>query len=137
MKTEQGLVLEVHGDIARIRVGRHNDCSACGACASAQNMVLEALNPLQAKPGQRVRFEMKEANVLQGAFMVFVMPLLCAALGGLFGWQAGMTWQWDATKAAVFGAVVFFLFSLLGVKLFDRSVAKKQSLKPVIVEILS
>ncbi len=137
MKTEQGWVIEADGSMAKIRVGRHADCSSCGACASAQNMVIDALNPLAARPGQRVRFEMKETNILQGAFMVFVMPLLCAALGGFLGGKAGMAWGWDTTQAAVLGAVLFFVFSLIGVKLYDKAVGKRQNLKPVIVEILS
>ena len=44
MKTEQGWVIEADGSMAKIRVGRHADCSSCGACASAQNMVIDALN---------------------------------------------------------------------------------------------
>ncbi len=137
MKIEQGLVLEVENNIAKIRVGRHQDCSSCGACASAQNLVIEAVNKLGAKPGQRVRFEMQDTNVLQGAFMVFVMPLLAAALGGFLGWRVSEMWGLDLTQAAVIGAVVLFLISLIGVKFFDKAVARNQSLKPVIVEILS
>lgn len=133
---EQGLVIAEDGDMVRIQVGRHNDCASCGACAGSKHIIIEAMNPLGARSGQRVVFEVREVSVLKGAFMVFVLPLLLAALGAFIGWKAGMAWGYDLTYAAIAGGLLLFLLSLGGVKLFDRSVAKDQSMKPVVVEIL-
>jgi sigma-E factor negative regulatory protein RseC len=134
---EQGVVIEVEGDMVKIQVGRHSDCTNCGACPASQHIIIDAVNKPGAKKGQRVAFEVRETSVLKGAFMVFVLPLLAAALGAFLGWQAGGAWGYDLTYAAVIGAVLVFVLSLGGVKLFDRSVAGDQSMKPVVVEILS
>ncbi len=83
MKQEQGLVIELKDGLARIKVGRHTECVSCGACPSSQHVMVEAINPLGAKPGQRVKFELQEQHMLTGAFVVFVLPLLCAALGAV------------------------------------------------------
>ncbi len=133
MKQELGLVIQTDGNMAKVKVGRHSDCVACGACPSAQSIIIDAINKAGAKAGQRVRFEMQEQHVLTGAFVVFVLPLICAAVGALIGWQAGA----GETTPIVVGAVVCFLASLIAVKMFDRNAARKQNLKPVIIEILS
>ena len=132
MKQEQGLVLEVRGDVAYVKVGRHGECAACGACAGAQNITVDALNRLGARPGQRVMFEMQESHVLAGAFVVFVLPLLALSLGGALGGWLG---AWGSTPMAI-GAAVGFAASLPVVRMFDRRAAGSSDMKPVIVEIL-
>ena len=119
-----------------MKVGRHEECTGCGACPSSRHVMLDAVNDLGAKPGQRVRFEMREEHVLLGAFVVFLMPLIAAGLGALLGWQMSVAQGVDETNGAVAGAVFFFLMSLLGVKSFDRRAAKDRQMKPVIIEIL-
>ncbi len=136
MKQEQGIVVEVKGDIAHVKVGRHEECTGCGACPSSRHVMVDAVNGLGAKPGQRVRFEMREEHVLVGAFVVFIMPLAAAGIGAAVGWQVGMLQGMEETTSMAAGAVLFFLLSLLGVKLFDRQASRNQKMKPVIVEIL-
>ena len=136
MKQEQGLVVDVREGIAQVKVGRHEECTGCGACPSSQHVMVDAVNPLGAKPGQRVRFEMQEEHVLLGAFVVFIMPLIAAGVGGFLGWQIGMAQGMEETQSIVTGALFLFLISLLAVKLFDRRAARNQNLKPVIIEIL-
>lgn len=136
MKQEQGTVLEVFGGLAKIRVGRHAECVSCGACASNRHVIVEAVNALGAQPGQRVVFAMQEQQVLTGAFVVFVLPLLAAGAGGLAGWETALHFAADGSCGAVAGGVLFFLLSLAFVKFFDRRAAKNQEAKPVITKIL-
>ena len=74
--------------------------------------------------------------MLTGAFVVFVLPLLCAALGAVLGWQLGPWAGQTGDAPIVLGAVIFFLLSLAAVKAFDRRAARNQGLKPVIIEII-
>ena len=142
MKQEEGVVLEVNDGLARIRVGRHSDCISCGACAGAQNVVVDAVNRLGAEPGQRVRFELQEEHVLRGAFVVFILPMLAAGIGGIIGWQLGLIWHMESihheslANPAIGGALLFFLLSLFCVKLYDRKAGRNRQIKPVITGII-
>lgn len=137
------MVLEVREGLARIRVGRHAECVSCGACAGAQNVMVDAVNRMGARPGQRVRFEMQEEHVLRGAFVVFILPLFAAGFGAVLGWQYGTSQGMEALgeeslqNPAICGAILLFLLSLAGVKLYDRKAGRNQQMKPVIVEILA
>ena len=134
MKEEQGLVLSVTGNTAKIKVGRHEDCSGCGGCPSAQNVIIEAVNEIGAKPGERVQFAVREENALLGAFVVFMLPLLMAGIGGFIGYQPNFFGGGDT--GMIRGATLFFLLSLVAVKLFDRRLRHAQQLKPLITKIL-
>lgn len=137
MRKERGTVLAVCGGMARIRVGRHAECVSCGACASSRHVTVEAVNALGARPGQRVAFVMQEKQVLTGAFVVFVFPLLAAGIGALAGWETALRLAIDSSCGAAAGGLCFFLLSLVFVKLFDRHAAKSQEARPVITEILA
>lgn len=137
MKQEQGLVVEVYDGLAKIKVGRHAECTSCGACPSSRQVMVEAVNKIGAHPGQRVRFAMQEQNVLVGAFVVFVLPLLAAGLGAVAGWLLAPSLSVSAAQGSAGLALVALVLALGFVRYFDRRVARRQEMKPVIVEILT
>ena len=136
MKLEQGLIIAVKGNIAEIKVGRHSDCTSCGACPGSNSVIITANNKIGAKAGQRVEFAVKEVNVLLGAFTVFVWPLLAALLGVLAGRLIVAPLGYDLMNAQISGGVAAFLLSLVFVKFFDKSAAGSEQARPDILRIL-
>jgi sigma-E factor negative regulatory protein RseC len=138
MKEEQlGIVVETKGHMATIRAQRHGDCKDCGLCPGQDAMMVEARNPVDAKVGQRVAFEIQQVNMLQAAFIVYLLPLVLAFLGALAG-------GWIAVKAGgqskilfqVVGGIIAFGLSLIYIKFYDRSARKNEKMQPVITRIL-
>lgn len=136
MKIEQGLVLETTGGFAEVKVGRHSDCTSCGACPGSNHVIVTANNKVGAKAGQRVEIEVKEVNVLTGAFTVFVCPLLAAVVGVFLGRMAAFEGFGAVMTLQVVGGIAGFLLSLILVKRFDRFAAGSEKSKPDIVRIL-
>ena len=136
MKQEQGIVMETAGGTAQVRIARHEECGSCGACGGAQRVVVEAANPVEAKAGDKVIFEFREENVLTGAFVVFILPLIFGAVGAVVGHFAAPFLDESGSLPYVLGALIFFLIALGVVKKFDKQAARNQALKPVIVKIL-
>ncbi len=136
MKTEQGLVIEVTKDVAKIKVGRHNDCKNCGACPGDDSVIISANNKVGAKPGQRVVFEVKEENVLRAAFIVFILPLIVAFIGVLLGRFVGEYNGLDINVFQIIGGIIAFVLSMIFVKLFDRATTASNKSQPVILSIL-
>ncbi|MCI1247729.1 MAG: SoxR reducing system RseC family protein [Megasphaera sp.] len=136
MKTEEGTILSIGEDgLAEIKVGRHSDCIACGACAGSENIVIKALNPIGAKVGQHVKFEVREVNIVIGAFVCFVMPLLVAAAGAFAGYWYSTIQNVDYVQYASIGGIAGFLLGAVGVKLFDRSLTNDVNAKPKVTEV--
>ena len=95
------------------------DCHKCSGCgAVTQPVLLRAVNPIGAKPGELVTISSESGPVLAGAAVLYLMPL------GLFfaGYLAGaLLWQQGAlTGCAAFAA------GIAGAVLYDRLVARKQ-----------
>ncbi len=81
VKEEEGIIIEIfENNIAKVKVGRHNECKNCGACPGDSSVVIEAKNLLGAKTGQRIAFEMKETNMLMAAFVVYIAPLIASCI---------------------------------------------------------
>ena len=90
-----------------------------------------------AQVGQHVKFEVREVNIVIGAFVCFIMPLLVAAAGALLGHWLGIAQAMDATQTAIAGGIIGFLLGAVGVKLFDRSLTNDDNAKPKIIEVYS
>lgn len=137
MKVEEGTVVSVFTDgSAEVKVGRHSDCIACGACEGAKDIVVTAVNKVNAKEGQHVKFEFHDTNIVVGAFICFVMPLLLAAAGAIIGYFVSGSFGTDPVRSEVVGAIVAFCIGLGGVKYFDRSLSKSEKSKPKVIEII-
>lgn len=136
MEREEGLVLETEGRIAKIKVGRHSECKSCGACPGNDSAVITAKNDIGAVPGQRVIFEANEVNSLKGAFVVFVLPLIGVFLGAILGGRIGELLEYPVIPGRIIGGIIALILAAVFIKIFDRSVGRKEKSLPVIVKIL-
>ena len=139
VKEEEGLVIKLNPEegTVTIRVGKHDECSACGACAGSRQLTVEAVNSLGASLGQRVKFRMQEQHMLKGAFIVFILPLLLAGIGAYLGWHllAG-----DGQQGSMYASctgIIGFVLGAMFVKWYDRRAFTRQKEQPVITEIIS
>lgn len=138
MKQEEvGIVLEINGKMAKVKAARHGDCENCGSCPGDMAIVMDVQNPLSAKPGQKVAFEIPQANMLQAAFMVYIMPLLAAGFGAVMGWYVATYFGLPTVPWQIGGGIAVFILSLFLVKIYDRAVKKNSKMLPVITKILS
>lgn len=138
MKQEEiGFVVEVDGNLAKVKANRHGDCKDCGACPGEDAITMDVQNPLSAKLGQKVTFEIQEANMIMAAFMVYVMPLLAAAVGAVLGWFLANKFGQPLVPFQIGGGIILFCISLFFVKLYDKAVKKNTKTLPVITKILS
>lgn len=138
MKTvETGVVIEIDGKTAKVRASRHGNCKDCGLCLGDSAITVEAQNPLAAEVGQSVDFELQEVNMLQTAFIVYIMPLIAALVGSVFGAYIGSKFGLSVILFEVGGGVIAFILSLIFIKLYDKSAKKNKKMQPVITRITS
>jgi sigma-E factor negative regulatory protein RseC len=136
-KQQEGVVIQIQGDMARVKTSRHNDCENCGACPGNSAIVLDARNPLGAKPGQRVAIEIQEINMLKAAFIVYVLPLVAAFAGAVAGsWLADRV-GYEALWFQMGGGLALFAVAILYIKFFDHNSRSNVKMQPVITAILS
>ncbi len=96
------------------------DCHQCSGCGAAQQkMMINAKNPIEAKPGDRVILEAETAPVLKAAVMLYILPVVLFIAGYLAGewlWQNGI---WLSLLGLLSG------FALVGA--YDRHLSGKNT----------
>jgi len=134
---EKGIVIEINGNMAKVKANRHGDCENCGACPGDNAIVLDVQNPNSAKPGQLVAFEIQEANMLQAAFVVYMMPMIAIFAGVVLGWFAANKFGLPILPYQIVGGVVAFILAALYIRFYDKSTSKNSKMQPMITKILS
>jgi len=133
---QEGIVISVAGEMARVKTSRHNDCENCGACPGNSAIVLDARNPLGAKPGQLVLIEVQEVGMLKSAFIVYMLPLIAMFLGAMAGGYAAERFSHEALWFQVAGAGAAFAAAVLYIRYFDKSASSNKNMQPVIIRVL-
>ena len=132
--TEQGVVLSVKKEFAKVRIERNSACASCGKCGMTEkqkHVDFYASNAVGATVGDTVSLDIPETNSARLALVGYFLPLV-PALGFMF-LAVGLNWaEWLA-------AVLFFVGLAVGfaiVALVDKLRKHKWMETPVILEIL-
>ena len=107
---EEGVVVSVAGEVARVRIARSGACGSCssrGVCnplgMAEGEMEVEVTNRLDAHPGQRVVLAIEERQVLKGALWFYLLPLATFFAG--YGVAARLGAGDSAAILAAFGGL--------------------------------
>ena len=96
------------------------DCHKCSGCGAAKEAILlEAKNPIGARPGDLVTIESESGPVLKAAAVMYLLPMVFFFAGYALGaaiWQQGGL-----------GGGLAFLASIGLAVVYDRQVVKKQN----------
>jgi sigma-E factor negative regulatory protein RseC len=138
---EVGLVKSAGGTVATVLVQRKSACEGCssGVCKVAdQSMEIEALNPLHAHAGQKVRVVIHSSTYMKGALIVYGIPLISLITGAVLGRELFSRFLKNLDPDSV---SALFGFSALGIsfliiKAWSTIAGKKTDSQPVVTEIL-
>lgn len=104
------------GDMAKVSRVRQSacsgDCHQCSGCAAKETVVLQAQNPIGAKPGDVVKVESASTPILKAAAVLYILPLVCFLAGYILGenlWGKG-----------VLTSLCAFALSMIPIRLVDR-----------------
>ena len=132
--TEQGVVLSVKNEFAKVRVGRNSACASCGKCGMTERQKyvdFYADNAVGAKEGETVVLDIPDTNSAKFAFVGYFVPL-APALGLLF-LALGLKWEeWIAALLFMGGLAIGFAV----VALIDKFRKHKWMETPQIVQVV-
>ena len=121
---EVGVVIELNGENAVVRLERKKRCHSCSVCeAGPQGMLMTARASGRVEPGDRVVVSYRPQARVKAAVLVFAIPLITMLVGGavarLIAPQAG---EWG-----MFLGVILGLFGgLLLVQLYERKMTARE-----------
>lgn|GEM_PF-1582987 len=119
---EEGTVLALEGGMAYVTPANRAACQGCrsgGCCGLTSTRGLKALNPIGAKVGERVLFEV-EFEKLQSRFILFISFALLLLLAGVGAGYYGLSrlLRIPASLGALVGSVIALGAAWAGYKSF-------------------
>lgn len=141
IREEEGEVIAVEGNQAKIRVRRSPACDSCssaGTCGlvGKDEMVLTALNPIGASEGQKVGVSFKVEDQVKASFILYLIPVVGLVTGALIGYSLHFFGDKEIS-AAVF-SLLFVALTFLGIKYYAHiRYAKDQSYIPTITKVVA
>lgn len=140
-----GIIIELAGDKALVSTHLRG---VCGDCPDRPTCALEtamadslpenvlALNPIHARPGDRVEFDLAGSVELKLSFIVWVVPLVGLIAGAVLGGLL-LSDRLGADLAALLGAAAGLAVALVPVIRYDRKLRRDPRLTPVITRLLT
>ena len=89
-----------------------SNCASCEACVFQNELKTVARNLIGARPGQKVLIESKSSRVYGAIMLVYIVPIVLAALGCFLAYGAGASEGLCAActfAGFIFGAVILVL----------------------------
>jgi len=143
-----GTIVKLSGHHALVATTRRGICDGCqeashcaldASSAGDTDQVPEELmarNPLQAKPGDRVEFDLEGHTELKLSLLVWIVPLLGLIAGAILGATFHPLLALDRDAATLLGLAAGAAVAFAIVMRIDRKVAKDERLVPVILKVL-
>ncbi len=140
-----GQILELSGDLAQVATNRQGICAdcadktSCSAGATATPGVAEVVtvrNPLHARPGDTVEFDLPGHSELRVSLLVWVVPLVGIILGAICGAQLHTALPLDRDLSTLLGAALGAAVAFALLIRVDKRARSDERLVPVIVRIV-
>jgi len=138
---EIGIVKSTEGVKARVIVKRKSVCDQCTQVACTitdEGSEIEALNPVKAREGQKVKVSIKPYSYLKGSILIYGIPALSLIAGAILG-RVLLPPLLTGLKPDVLSALGGFgalILSLMIIKMITGRMGKKTQFHPVIEEII-
>ena len=143
MATEEGTVIKVIGANVLIKTMRSSSCEHCtskGSCMSkggGNEMQVQALNPVGAREGDRVKISFSTGSLLKASFLLYVFPILCLIAGALCGQRLTASFPGLGESAlSVISGLLAFGLSFVVVRSVSNKMAGKADYQPKVIRIL-
>ncbi|MBI5191875.1 MAG: SoxR reducing system RseC family protein [Nitrospirae bacterium] len=135
--TEEGIVIEVHNGMAKVRAVRGTSCGSCASkslckpsSGSDTNVVIEAKNELGASVGEMVEVSMRSKTFLTASFIAYMVPLIGFFIGSFVG--KAVT---GSDPYAALSGILFMIIFYVGIWLYNKSALKDGKYNPVIISV--
>ncbi len=139
---EVGVVVEVKGTAAVVRITETGGCGSCasaGVCkAGSDGRLLEAENAAGAKAGDKVAVEISGSSFIKASFVVYMVPVIMLFAGAYFGGEYGPSIYGGITVDAwqALGGVTFLALSVAALRLYDRAVKRGGRARAAVTRVL-
>jgi sigma-E factor negative regulatory protein RseC len=142
LTTEEGIVIDIQGETARVKTQKTSACESCSAKSSChaigggKEMEVDALNAVGARIGDRVVMGFETASLVKAAFLLYILPILCMIAGGFLGQEFAAPLRLHPAFLSVATAFLFLGLSFCFVRIKGNRMGRTTPYRPKILRVL-
>jgi sigma-E factor negative regulatory protein RseC len=142
MITEEGMVKRTTGNIAWVVTKRSEMCEACashGACKAlggGKEMEVEAINDVQAKPGDQVLLTLENQSLVKLSLLVYLFPILALIAGAALGQKVAPMLGTNPELSSFGLGSMFFGLAFVLVRIKDKKLERTGAITPKVDRII-
>ncbi len=141
MVTEEGIIEKTSNNKAMVSMQQSSACASCsskGGCrvSSDQQVMIEVVNDLHAKVGDRVEISMGSGSLLKVSFFVYFIPILALIAGALAGDSLARSLHIEASLGSILGAVIAMGITFYVLRRLDKAAKPEKGYQPCVTRIL-
>ncbi len=141
VREEQGVVIAVDGDRAKVKIRRSPACAGCSderMCGlfGKDETVLTAQNQVGACNGQKVCVSFKVEGEVKASLILYLFPLVALVVGALIGNHLQILGDKEIS-GAIFG-FLFVILAFITIKYYNHvKYSQDQSYNPTITKVVA
>ncbi len=143
MIEEEGIVIQTFDDKAKVRTLRSSACEGCAAASfcnpeKGTEMIIEVVNNIHAKVGERVKIGLKPGVYLKASFLVYMVPIITFIIGAIIGKELAVyiSYSKDSDLFAIIIGAILLIPTFIAMRLYNRKIEKDRTYQPVILEVM-
>lgn len=142
MNETEGIVQEARNNKALVTTDRQAMCgqctakSFCGMFGGGEEVLTEALNPVDAKAGDTVKIGVPTGTVVKASMVVYAIPTIGIVGGAALGYYIGKSYGSDVNLSTLIGSLVGIALSMISVRFLSNILCKKSSYQLEITKII-
>lgn len=137
IKTESGTYAQVVTDRKGACGGCQSTPGGCRSCLVSAKMVSRVANPVGAKAGDLVKIHLSSANLLTGAAILYLLPILGLMIGAFTGAWVSTVFGLAEIFGSIGGAITGLVVGYSAVITLDRSPSLRRRIMPTITNIVA
>lgn len=140
MISTAGIVSEVDGSKAFVKISRNTACENCGAChfdETTLNLQVTAINEAGAKVGDRVELSMDNVNYFTASLFLYGLPLFTLLIGIFFGLIFYPKWGVEPNDIyAILTGLLLMTITFIILRMFKDKFADNKNYMSIITRVI-
>ena len=143
MIEEEGVILELKDGTAIVKAQRTTSCDKCATKAVCQgvsetDMVVEALNPINAKIGDRVYISIGAGTVIKAGALIYLFPLVAFIFGAVIAqaWSERIVPEWNKDFVSAGAGVILLILTYVALSFYANAAHTKKKYMPIILRVV-
>lgn len=135
--------MELKDGTAIVRAQRTTSCDKCATKAvchgvNETDMVVEALNPINAKVGDRVYISIGAGTVIKAGALVYLFPLVAFIFGAVVAqaYSERIIPDWNKDFVSAGTGLILLIFTYAALSFYGNAAKTKKNYMPIILRVV-